>query len=323
MNTVKIISLILTACMLLTVSGCAKNTANNNTQSGSATGFATVIEAEQITEMQTETNKNSVKEVTDFTFLNDKTGMFSDAEDDGTWYPGKVERNIETGEVTYIWDRAQDTLDYIKEYGAIYRGDESQKVCYLTFDCGYEYKNDEYPNGVTVAILDILKEKNVKGTFFITGAYVKEGNTGILQRMLNEGHIIGNHTLNHKNQISLTAEEFVYEIMETERLFEAAFPDAPNMIYYRPPGGSANEFTLALAKEMGLTTVFWSAAQPDYDVDNQLDPGVALEKAKKALHNGCVYLIHAISTTNAKMLGSLIDYIRLQGFEMRLISECK
>ena len=81
--------------------------------------------------------------------------LFADQGDDttGSWYPGKTERNLETGEVKYVWDRYQSTQDLIEKYNAIYRGDSEKKVCYLTFDSGYEL-------GYTTLLLDTLKEKN-------------------------------------------------------------------------------------------------------------------------------------------------------------------
>ena len=268
-------------------------------------------------------SSGKVSAVTDFSFLADKTGRFSDvAQGDAndSWYPGKVTRDLATGEVTYNWDRAADTLDYIKKYGAIYRGDENSKVCHLTFDCGYEYRNAEYPDGVTSAILDVLKQKGVKGTFFVTGDYIS-AESAMIKRMLDEGHVVGTHTMRHKSQVSLSPEEFVAEIMDNENLLKSKIPDAPDMVFYRPPEGSANEKTLALAQKMGLTPVFWSATQPDYNPDNQPDPAKTLENDKKSLHNGCVYLLHAVSVTNASILGDLIDYIQGEGFEIKLMSE--
>ena len=76
------------------------------------------------------------------------TARFDDQPDD--WFFGKTVRDNTTGEVTYVWDRSADTLETLKKYRTIYRGDETRKVCYLTFDCGYEY-------GTMDTILDTLK----------------------------------------------------------------------------------------------------------------------------------------------------------------------
>ena len=231
----------------------------------------------------------------------------------GTWYPGKTSYDPATGEITTTFERSQETLDLLDKYGAIYLKNSDQKVCYLTFDCGYE-------NGVTGQILDTLAAKNVKGCFFVTGDYIKSA-PDLLKRMLNEGHIVGTHTVSHKNMADLSDEQFIEEILGNEELLKAAVPDAPDMVYYRPPMGGASEWALAMAQGMGLTTVFWSFAYYDYDVDNQWDVWEALQNAESGLRPGCVYLLHAVSTTNATMLGDLIDFIRDQGYEIRRIDQ--
>lgn len=263
----------------------------------------------------------------DLSFLNSiQKGHFVDKNADdpnGCWYPGKFVRNLATGEVTVSWDRNAATLDLVDKYGAIYRGDETKKYVYLTFDCGYEYVTDEYPNGVTADILDTLKEKGVKGTFFVTGDYLNgtNGERELVRRMLDEGHIVANHTMNHFNMTTLTPEKFVEEIKANNDLLKSIYPDAPDMVFYRPPEGGANEWTLALAQAMGLTTVFWSATEPDYNVANQPDPAKTLQNDKVKLHNGGVYLLHAVSTTNAQILGDLIDYILAEGYEIRNLDQ--
>ena len=238
------------------------------------------------------------------------TALFDDQGDDltGSWYFGKTSYDEATGEATHSWDRYQSTLDLMNKYGGIYRGDETRKVCYLTFDCGYEY-------GPTKDILDTLKEKEVGAIFFLTGAYVKS-EEDLVRRMIDEGHILGNHTVNHKNMTQVSKETFVDELEGVEDLIKEKFPDAEPLHYWRPPMGACNEWVLKLADKMDYHTVMWSWAYYDYDVNNQPDPADALAKAKNGLHPGAVYLLHTESTTNAAILGDLIDWIRAQGYEI-------
>lgn len=252
--------------------------------------------------------------------MNDLSGLksmsralFSDQGDDttGSWYFGKTKRDLTTGEVTYVWDRAADTIALIKQYGGIYRQHEDEQVCYLTFDCGYE-------NGYTDPLLDVLKEKNVPGIFFVTGQYVDTAGDQI-QRMINEGHIIGNHTENHLNATTVTPETFREEIESVENKMEQLYGYDEPMLYWRPPYGGCSEYVLAMAQKMDLRTVLWSFAYYDYDTENQLDYATALQKAKEGLHPGCVYLFHTVSKTNSEILGELIDWIRGQGYEIRPI----
>ena len=231
---------------------------------------------------------------------------FEDQPED--WYCGKSTYDEATGEVTYVWDRYQSTIDVVNKYGAIYRGDTTKKVCYLTFDCGYEF-------GPTPDILDTLKEKGVSGTFFLTGDYVRTEHD-LIKRMLDEGHIVGNHTVSHVHCDEISGEDFIAEIEGLEDMFYEQFPDADPMIFFRPPYGSCNEYVLALTEKMGYHTVFWSYTYMDYDTDNQLPYADAMAKVKAGLHPGCVYLFHTESVTNAAILGDFIDWVRAEGYEI-------
>ena len=228
----------------------------------------------------------------------------------GTWYFAPTSVDPATGEIIFTWgkDRSESTLAAIANYGGIYRGDTSRKVCYLTFDCGYE-------NGYTGKIMDTLKEKGVSGTFFITGDYVEQA-PELIGRMIGEGHILGNHTVNHINMALTDAQTFIDEITGLEDMVKKLYPDSQPIRYYRPPEGATSEWALKLADKLGVRTTLWSYTYKDYDPNNQLDHYTALENLKGGLHPGCVYLLHAVSSTNAAVLGQLIDWIRGQGYEI-------
>ena len=99
------------------------------------------------------------------------------------------------------------------------------KVIYLTFDCGYEYTATD-DNGqqyrVTERILDVLKEKNVKAVFFVTMYYCKM-NPDLVQRMIDEGHAVGNHTNNHPVMPAQTIDKMVYEVTSLETYVKENF----------------------------------------------------------------------------------------------------
>ena len=251
-----------------------------------------------------------------YSFLSGKSkSSFEDCSDGSfDWYPGKVERS-ESGEVKYVWDRYQSTLDVLSANNGIYRKNTDQNVVYLTFDCGYEY-------GFTSKILDTLKAKNVKAIFFVTGGFVNDpANHDLLRRMYNEGHLIGNHTENHKIMPTLSNEEFVSELNSVYKKCKEILGNDFKMSYYRPPQGASCERDLALASYLGYSTVFWSVTHPDYDVNNQPAYDVAMKNIKGALHPGSVYLLHAISSTNASILGEFIDYCVSEGFSFRRIDK--
>lgn len=252
----------------------------------------------------------------DYSFLANKSrDNFEDCSDGSfDWYPGKVERT-ESGEVKYLWDRYASTLTMLEKYGGIYRQNADQNAVYLTFDCGYEY-------GHTTKILDTLKAKNVKAIFFVTGGFVNDSsNHDLLKRMYNEGHLIGNHTENHKIMPTLSNEEFVSELNSVYKKCKEILGNDFKMSYYRPPQGASCERDLALANYLGYNTVFWSVTHPDYNVNNQPAHDVAMKNIKGALHPGAVYLLHAVSSTNAAILGDFIDYCVSEGFVFKRIDK--
>ena len=252
----------------------------------------------------------------DFSFLDGVSKeKFDDCKDNYDWYFAPVNKD-ENGNVTHPWDRYASTLYLLQKYGGIYRKNTNQKVCYLTFDCGYE-------NGNTTRILDVLKEKNVQSIFFVTGGFVDYGEMtkDMMKRMLAEGHIIGSHTENHKIMPELSNEEFVEELNSVYRKLKNVLGEDFTMLFYRPPQGAATARDLALASYLGYHTTFWSFAYGDYNTSNQPDPASSLQKMKDYLHPGCVYLLHAVSSTNAEVLGDLIDYIRAEGYEIRRLDQ--
>jgi peptidoglycan-N-acetylmuramic acid deacetylase len=202
---------------------------------------------------------------------------------------------------------AQQEFD-IRALGGHYLGDISKKVVYLTFDAGYE-------NGFTGKILDTLKDKNVRAAFFLTQPYIKN-QSELVSRMINEGHMICNHSFNHPSFPDLTDDEIIYEIMETERYFNEAY-GARMSKYFRPPSGEYSARTLALTQEMGYKTVFWSFAHKDWLTDQQPGKDEAYERVMDGLHNGAVLLLHNISSSNAEALPDIIDSIIAQGFSFQ------
>lgn len=250
----------------------------------------------------------------DYSFLDGlSTDYFPDAGEDGSWFPGKVERDTKTGEVTYVWDRHTETLQLLAKYNAIYRKNTEieKNVAYLTFDIALETGNIE-------SILNTLKTKQVKAIFFVTGQYVDE-NPDIIKRIHAEGHLLGNHTETHPNMTKLDNIGFVEQLNSVKNKIDRVLEIDYDLRYYRPPEGICSERDLALANRMGYQTVFWSFAYRDYDLDNQPIPNDALNLMMARLHKGCVFLLHASSSTNAEILPYLIDYIREAGYELRRI----
>ncbi len=210
------------------------------------------------------------------------------------------------------FERAQVTL--ADKYGAIYLGDTSKKTIYLTFDEGYE-------NGYTPRILDTLKEHNVKAAFFITMPYLKK-EFELVKRMVDEGHIVGNHTVNHPSMPEVTDDtKLEQEILRLDMMFKEK--TGKDMKYLRPPKGEFSERTLKISKDLGYRNVFWSLAYADWDVNNQKGAQYAYSMVTGNIHNGAVLLIHAVSRDNAEALGSIIKDLQAQGYTFGTLDEFK
>lgn len=197
-------------------------------------------------------------------------------------------------------------------YDAAYIGNTEEKVIYLTFDAGYE-------NGCTAQILDVLKEHQVPAAFFLVGSYM-ERNPELVRRMAREGHIVGNHTAHHYDMSKIGDKAtFQAELQEVERLYrEAVGEDLPR--FYRPPQGIYSQENLAMAKELGYKTVFWSLAYVDWNNDRQPTKEEAFSKLLPRIHNGAVVLLHSTSQTNAQILDELLTKWEEQGYRFESIA---
>ena len=199
----------------------------------------------------------------------------------------------------------------MEENNCIHMGKEDEGI-YLTFDEGYE-------NGYTASILDTLKEKNVKAAFFITGPYLRD-HEDLVRRMVEEGHIVGNHTENHPSLPTVQNDETLKK--ELSILSDAFYEKfGQEMRYLRPPKGEYNKRTLSLTKDMGYTNVFWSFAYEDWEQNKSRGKAYAYEKVISGLHGGAVILLHAVSKDNADALGDIIDTAREKGYVFRSLDE--
>lgn len=203
--------------------------------------------------------------------------------------------------------------DELAAYDACYRDDTEEKVLYLTFDCGYE-------NGNTEKILDTLKEKQVPAAFFVVGNFLS-AEPELVKRMSEEGHIVGNHTYHHPDMSEIsTKETFEKELKDVETAYEEITGE-PMTKYYRPPQGKYSVENLQMAKELGYHTFFWSLAYVDWYEDDQPTKEEAFDKLLGRIHPGAVVLLHSTSSTNAAILGGLLDQWKEMGYSFRSLDD--
>ena len=198
------------------------------------------------------------------------------------------------------------SAEYLKQFDSYYVGDANQKTIYLTFDCGFE-------NGNTAAILDALKKHDAKACFFVVGNYLETA-PDLVQRMVEEGHLVGNHTYHHPDMSKIgDMASFQQEIGAVEEKFrQITGQDMPK--YYRPPQGKFNESNLKMAQELGYQTIFWSLAYVDWYTDKQPTQEEAYQKLLPRIHPGAIVLLHVTSQTNGEIMDELLTKWEEQGY---------
>ncbi|WP_343250999.1 polysaccharide deacetylase family protein [Diplocloster hominis] len=208
---------------------------------------------------------------------------------------------------------ANATFDELKQYDAYYAENTTDKVLYLTFDCGYE-------NGNTAPILDALKKHNAHATFFVVGNFLSTS-PDLVKRMVAEGHIVGNHTYNHPDMSKIsTMDAFSKELGDIETLYQETIGQ-PMTKYYRPPQGKYSEANLKMAQELGYKTFFWSLAYVDWYQDKQPTKDEAFDKLLGRIHPGAVVLLHSTSKTNGEILDELLTKWEEMGYTFKTLDQ--
>lgn len=205
------------------------------------------------------------------------------------------------------------SAEQLKQYDSYYIGDTNQKVIYLTFDAGFEA-------GYTPQILDALKKHGVCATFFVVGNYLNTS-PDLVKRMVEEGHIVGNHTFHHPDMSKIsTLESFSNEMTQVEELYQQITGN-PMLKFYRPPQGKYSTENLQMAKELGYKTFFWSLAYVDWYQDKQPTHEEAFKKLLGRIHPGAIVLLHSTSKTNAEILDELLTQWEEMGYTFGSLSE--
>jgi len=315
-------------CMILCFSGCSEPSAYNPALSDLGGVYASSFDDLDIEiEISGRLSEEDAEE--SGTYAKENWGTGDDYSDDPE-YDEDPERTVFEGEVGFAgladggesnkllrWgiSRRPDNLppkadpgapELLTKYGGAWIGDTEKSVIYLTFDEGYE-------NGYTPMILDTLAKHNVKAVFFITGPYLKE-HQDLVRRMVEEGHIVGNHTIHHPSLPTLDDRQVEEEILGLERAFREKF--GRGMEFLRPPKGEYSERTLRIAKDLGYCSLFWSFAYDDWYRDKVRGPQYAYGIVMRNLHNGAVLLLHAVSKDNAHALDSIIKGAAERGYSI-------
>jgi peptidoglycan/xylan/chitin deacetylase (PgdA/CDA1 family) len=179
-----------------------------------------------------------------------------------------------------------------------------QKAVMLTFDDG--------PGRALPEILDILRTENVQAGFFWQSRLLHSKRPW--KRVIDEGHLIGTHSTNHRNLVRLSYEEQLADLSRSKK----AITDltGQDVEYFRPPFGQYNDDTIAAAAEIGLQTVMWRISSMDWELQN--DPQQILTYVTESLEDGAIILLHELPQT-VKILPALIQQIKEQGFQFQIL----
>lgn len=208
----------------------------------------------------------------------------------------------------------KDSVDVLAQYNGFWIGEED-KVLYLTFNNGYEVA----PNSTDV--LNILKEKQVPAAFFVTGDYLMS-NPELIQRMLSEGHIVGNHSMHHLNPNEALAKSLQTYVDDIQQLSKAYLElTGEQMTYVRPSSAVYSDRAIAVNDALGYKTAMFSYAYQDWDTSNPVPNDVAMNMLVSATHPGEILMLHIVTRSNVEVLADYIDYVRSLGYTFKSLDE--
>lgn len=215
---------------------------------------------------------------------------------------------LQVGETIAVRMNARMAISPITGDGAIRCGDPDVSMAAIT--CNVDWGEEQIP-----LMLEILKEKNVKATFFVSGKWA-QSNADLLRRIQLGGHEIGNHGHRHKLPTTINMAKNKAEILDAEGAIQAVTGIKPAL--FAPPSGDYDSNTVALCEDLGYRLVLWTADTIDWKEGSTAQ--VIKERVLQKDLSGAIILMHPKPET-AKALPSLIDEIQARGIDLVTVSE--
>lgn len=181
--------------------------------------------------------------------------------------------------------------------------EKSSKSLILTFDDG--------PSSVLIPILDVLKKHDIKAMFFWQSRLLHKKRPW--KRVLDEGHILGGHSLRHRDLTRLSRDEQFHDIRSNKKHIEKL--TGQKMKYFRPPFGQFNGDTLCVLKELEVIPFLWEVAGLDWE--HKQNPQHIVHNIVNHVENGSVILLHELRQT-VEILDDLLTELKLEGYEFVL-----
>ncbi|MET7463874.1 polysaccharide deacetylase family protein [Nonomuraea sp. NPDC005501] len=182
-----------------------------------------------------------------------------------------------------------------------------RKCVALTFDDG--------PGEYTGKLLDLLRERRVRATFFVLGQMVAADHTGLTRRIVEDGHELGNHSWSHPPLTALSDERLRRELADTEEIVQRT--TGVRMRLMRPPYGATNARVAEQARQEGLAQILWSVDTLDWRDRN------AEIVARRAGHAppGAIVLLHDIHPTSVAAVPRVLDTLTRKGYHFVTVPE--
>lgn len=191
--------------------------------------------------------------------------------------------------------------------GPIYQGNQRNKTVSININVAW---GEEY----LLDMLEILDQYEVKVNFFVEGNWAKK-NSDLMTLMVEKGHLIGNHSMSHKDFSKMSYEEMKEDILATNEIIKQY--TNKDVIYFAPPSGAYNEVTLKVCEELNMELIMWSVDTIDWQ-----KPSVEVIKNRvyKKLDCGSIILMHPTLNTK-EALEPIILEIAKRGLEIKTIEK--
>ena len=220
-----------------------------------------------------------------------------------------------------VEQKNKDTASAGRKTGMEPQGEDSslavhRKYMALTFDDG------PYPP-YTGRLLDVLKEKKIRATFFLVGEQARM-HPDLVRRMVDEGHTVGLHAFCHRDFLKLTEEEKEKDLQQGKEILQSITGKEP--VYWRPPHGFRDSSVMKIASAKDLQVVNWSVIPRDWTgIDKQEIYNRVMDKAEDGaivlLHDGDSPLYKASRQATVDAVGPLIDSLREKGYHLVSLEE--
>lgn len=201
--------------------------------------------------------------------------------------------------------RAQD------DYSEVAHGDPSTGIVALTFDAGTE------DGGAGAQILDILRERGLHVTFFLSGHWV-DHNPDLARQILADGHELANHSYSHPDLTHLSDDQIVYELDYTDQVVWDTV-GVHTRPYFRPPFGARNRRVLDVAAASGFRSIYWSLDSGDWLP--RASAGAVADKILRYAAPGDIVVEHVGAQASAEALPVILDEFAQRGWRVGTVSE--